>query len=302
MIRDRKPRRRTIWVISLCCALAGLALIGLQLNRAQLWEERGVYTGWHVQAHILTGRCRLLDRTGVVRASGTQDACSAALVRARADQGLATVSDHLVVLLHGMGRSPWIFKKMEAALRQAGYETVAVAYPSLTRDLDGHADHLQALLDGLGGARRVSFVTHSLGGIVLREALAREAAWQERLEVGRVVMLAPPNQGSELASALDDWRLYHAIGGPSAGQMVKGSTFAVPPPRVEIGIIAGGQAGGKGFNPFLSADNDGIVTVAETELQAARDWLVVPAIHTLIASHPETIAATLAFLEKGRFR
>ena len=88
--------------------------------------------------------------------------------------------------------------------------------------------------------------------------------------------------------------------------MVKGTAFAVPPPQVEIGVIAGGRAGGQagvdGFNPFLSADNDGIVTVAETELQSARDRLVVPAIHTLIANHPETIAATLAFLEKGRFR
>ncbi len=234
MTRNKKPLRKKIGVIALCCALAGLVLLGLQLNRTQLWEERGAYAGWHVQAHILTGRCRLLDRDGAVRASGIQDACSAALARARADQGLAPVSDHLVVLLHGMGRSPWIFKKMESALRQAGYETVAVAYPSLTKDLEGHADHLQVLLEGLQDVRRVSFVTHSLGGIVLREALAREAAWQERLEIGRVVMLAPPNQGSELASALDDWRLYHAIGGPSAGQMVKGTAFAVPPPQVEI--------------------------------------------------------------------
>ena len=301
MNRNRKPLRRKIGAIALCCALAGLVLLGLQLNRTQLWEERGAYAGWHVQAHILTGRCRLLDRSGVVRASGTQDACSAALARIRADQGLEPVSDHMVVLLHGLGRSPWIFKKMETALQQAGYETVAVAYPSLTKDLEGHADHLQALLEGLEDVRRVSFVTHSLGGIVLREALAREAAWQERLEIGRVVMLAPPNQGSELASALDDWRLYHAIGGPSAGQMVKDTVFAVPPPHVEIGVIAGGRAGGDGFNPFLSANNDGIITVAETELRSASDRLVVPAIHTLIANHPETITATLAFLEKGRF-
>jgi hypothetical protein len=195
-----------------------------------------------------------------------------------------------------------VFRKMERALRAAGYEAVAISYPSLTKDIEGHAAQLERLLDRAEGAGRVSFVTHSLGGIVLREALARESAWRDRLALGRIVMLAPPNQGSELASALDDFRLFHLLAGPSAGQLVKGRRHAALPAGAEVGVIAGGTPGGQGFNPLLSANNDGIVTIEETRVAGAKDVLIVSALHTVIASDPEAIAATLRFLETGRFR
>ena len=115
-------------------------------------------------------------------------------------------------------------------------------------------------------------------------------------------MLAPPSQGSELAAALADWQFFHLIGGPSAGQLADGETFAAPPGDVAVGVIAGGRGDGEGFNPLLSGDNDGIVTVAEARLEGAVDFLVVPAVHTLIAGDPETISATLAFIETGQFR
>ena len=207
-----------------------------------------------------------------------------------------------MLLLHGMGRSPWIFRDLERALDQAGYEAVAIAYPSLTRDLDGHAAHLEGLLNRLEGVSKVSFVTHSLGGIVLREALAREAAWRDRLALGRIVMLAPPNQGSELAAALDDFPPFHLLAGPSAGQQVKGHNYPALPPGAEVGVIAGGTPDGQGFNPLLSANNDGIVTIEETRLAGVKDVLVVSALHTFLASDPEAIAATLTFLETGIFR
>jgi hypothetical protein len=311
---NSRQRRRRLGLFALGCAALGLMALALQLNRTQLWEEQAAYAGWHVQSHVPTGRCRLLDPEGDLRRAGWGGACAEALARVRVAQGLEPASGHLVVLLHGMGRSPWIFGRMEGALRAAGYETVALAYPSLTRDLEEHARHLEAFLGRLEDVERVSFVTHSLGGIVLREALGREAAWRDRMELGRVVMLAPPNQGSALASVLDDWRLYHLIGGPAAGQLVAGSRFAAPPAEVEIGVIAGGRGGGRGggkaaadggqggFNPFLTGDDDGILAVAETRLESARDFLVVPTVHTVIASAPETIQATLAFLETGRFR
>jgi triacylglycerol esterase/lipase EstA (alpha/beta hydrolase family) len=203
---NSRQRRRRLGLFALGCAALGLMALALQLNRTQLWEEQAAYAGWHVQSHVPTGRCRLLDPEGDLRRAGWGGACAEALARVRVAQGLEPASGHLVVLLHGMGRSPWIFGRMEGALRAAGYETVALAYPSLTRDLEEHARHLEAFLGRLEDVERVSFVTHSLGGIVLREALGREAAWRDRMELGRVVMLAPPNQGSALASVLDDWR------------------------------------------------------------------------------------------------
>jgi pimeloyl-ACP methyl ester carboxylesterase len=298
----RRARRGAGAWLAIGLLLAGLVALGVQVNRTQLWEDQTVYAGWRLQKHVLTESCQLLDRKNGTRAVGAGGDCAAVLSRARSTGALRPAGDHLVVMLHGLGRSPWLFRRMEAALREAGYEAVAISYPSLTRDVAGHAEHLRRVLDDADGVRRVSFVTHSLGGIVLREALAADSAWRERLELGRVVMLAPPNQGSELALALDDYRLFHLLGGPSAGQMVTGYRYADPPPDLEIGVIAGATPGGRGFNPLLSGNNDGILTVAETPIKGMRDFLVVPALHTVIAGAPETIAATLKFLESGQFR
>lgn len=282
--------------------LGGGTALAMQMNRTQLWEDQAAYAGWRLQTHVWSGRCRLLDSEGDVRASGRGGHCAEALEHARREAGLRPAGDHLVLLLHGLGRSPRLFRRMERALQAAGYDAVAISYPSLTKDIAGHAAQLNLLLDRVEGAARVSFVTHSLGGIVLREALARKAGWRDRLALGRIVMLAPPNQGSELALALDDFRLFRLLGGPSAGQLVKGRRYADLPAGIEVGVIAGGTPGGAGFNPLLSANNDGVVTVAETGLSGARDFLIVAAPHTVIASDPEAIAATLRFLETGRFR
>ena len=289
-------RRRLVLLLG----LAALVALAVQLNRTQLWEDRQVYAGWRVQHHVVLGNCRLLDREDHTRARGWGDACSAALEEAKRREGLAPRSRHLVLLLHGMGRSTFLFRDMQRDLRAAGYEAVAVSYPSLTRDIAGHADQIEALLSGAEDVNRVSFVTHSLGGLVVRDLLIREDLWRNGPELGRIVMLAPPNQGSELAEALEALPLYHWIGGPSAGEIAAGPPFALPPEDVEIAVIAGGTADGRGFNPLLSDNNDGIVTVAETDLRGARDHLTVKAIHTVIAAAPETIAATLNFLENGR--
>ncbi len=294
----RTARRR----IALLASLLALAALAVQLNRTQLWEDAQLHAGWRLQHHVLLGSCRLLDRDQVTRARGRGDDCAAAFERIRREEALAAESRHLVLLLHGMGRSTFIFRDMEAALRVAGYEAVAISYPSLTKGIAGHADQLEALLNGLQDTDRVSFVTHSLGGLVVRELLDRDGAWRDKVALGRVVMLAPPNQGSELAVALEPLPPYAWIGGSSAVEIAEGPPFAGLPADVEVAVIAGGTADERGFNPLLTGNNDGIVTVMETELAGARDRMTVNAIHTLIASAPETIDATLKFLDSGRLR
>jgi pimeloyl-ACP methyl ester carboxylesterase len=266
--------RNRIVVALAVVVLAGLAL---QLNRTQLWEDRQIHAGWRVQQHVVLQACRLLNREGVTRSRGWGEACADALEVAKADGLILPQERHLVLLLHGMGRSTYIFRDMERVLRAAGYEAVAVSYPSLTRDISGHADQIEALLESVEDVERVSFVTHSLGGLVVRELLSRNSAWRSDLALGRVVMLAPPNQGSELAASLVQLPPYHWIGGPSAGEIAAGPPFAPLPRRVEVAVIAGGT-GGWGFNPLLRGDDDGVVTLVETELPEATDRLTVPAL------------------------
>ena len=107
--------------------------------------------------------------------------------------------------------------------------------------------------------------------------------------------------GAVIGKALAPLPPYHWIGGPSASEIAVGGPFARLPEDVEVAVIAGGT-GGWGFNPLLPGDDDGVVTVAETELSGVRDRLTVAALHTVIAAAPETIAATMNFLEHGRLR
>ncbi len=300
-MRFKLTRRRILLLL-----LAALAVGAVQLNRTQLWEDRQVYAAWRLQQHVVLHNCRLLDAARATRASGWGDDCAVALARAKRDERLSPPSSHLVVLLHGMGRSPWLFNDMERALRAAGYDAVAISYPSLTKGIAGHAGQVERLLDAAEGAETVSFVTHSLGGLVVREVLNRNGQWRDRLALGRVVMIAPPNQGSELAESLAALPPFHWIGGPSASEIAAGPPFAPLPAEVEVAVIAGGTESGhksaRGFNPLLSENNDGVVTLGETRLPGARDHMVVEALHTVIAGRPETIAATRNFLETGRLR
>jgi hypothetical protein len=302
-MRVKLTRRRVLLLLTLAALIGG----AVQLNRTQLWEDRRVYAGWRVQQHVILPACRLLDDRQATRARGWGGDCAAALEAAKREEGLAPVSGHLVILLHGMGRSPVLFRDMERALRTAGFDAVAISYPSLTKDIAGHADQVEHLLEGARDVEKVSFVSHSLGGLVVREVLSRSGApgahtWRDELALGRVVMIAPPNQGSELAESVADLPPYHWIGGPAAGEIAAGPPFAPVSPEIEVAIIAGGTDGGNGFNPLLSENNDGVVTVSETRLPGASDHIVVRALHTVIAGDPQTIAATRKFLETGRLR
>jgi len=294
---SRKARRRVLAAL----AVAALVALGFQLNRTQLWEDRQIYAGWRVQHHVILGICRLLDQENATRARGRGGDCADALEAAQREAGLTPTGRHLVIMVHGMGRSTFLFRDMQSALRTAGYDAVAISYPSLTRDITGHADQIEGLLERTEDVERVSFVTHSLGGLVVREVLGRDGTWQDRLTLGRVVMLAPPNQGSALAEALAPLPPYRWIGGPSASEIAAGGPFAELAEDIEVAVIAGGT-GRWGFNPLLPGDDDGIVTVAETELAGVRDRLTVSAPHTVIAAAPETIAATKNFLDHGRLR
>jgi hypothetical protein len=134
--------RRKRRIVVLLLLLLALAAGAIQLDRTQLWEDGQVHAGWRLQHHVLLDRCRLLDRDQATRAHGWGDDCAAAFARIKREAALVPASRHLVLLLHGMGRSTFIFRGMEAALREAGYDAVAISYPSLTKDIAGHADQL----------------------------------------------------------------------------------------------------------------------------------------------------------------
>jgi hypothetical protein len=154
----------------------------------------------------------------------------------------------------------------------------------------------------IAGDGAVDVVTHSMGGIVLRAAAASGAVPPPIIH--RVVMLAPPNHGSELADRLKDYRIYRFALGPAGQQIGTGEhsvPMRLPPPPFEVGIVAGRR----GTNPFsarvLGDENDGTVTVASTQLEGMRDLAIVDRGHTFIMWAPDVLAHIFSFLETGRF-
>ena len=187
-------------------------------------------------------------------------------------------------------------------LESEGFRVVNVQYRSLSRPIAAlAADVRERLARELPpDCAKVHFLTHSMGGIVLRALLAGD-----RLEaqLGRVVMLAPPNRGSQVAARLGDGRLFRAVLGP-AGQQMRADEDSLPlrlgPADFVVGIIAGNRPSSP-WARLIDSDNDGTVSVSETTLDGMTDFLVVPCGHTFMMNDPDVIDQAVHFFRTGRF-
>ncbi|MEL7463159.1 MAG: alpha/beta fold hydrolase [Pseudomonadota bacterium] len=206
-----------------------------------------------------------------------------------------------VVLLHGLGRTRASLLLMERVLIRAGYHVVNNSYPSRSASIDALAE--QAVGEALeqaskrGGA--VHFVTHSMGGILLRAWYRDHPPETE----GRAVMLAPPYRGSEVINAIKELGLAEAAVGPAGAELAAGPDGApaqLPDPPIEFGVIAGDRSVSV-MSAFIPGRDDGKVSVASTMTSGAADHMVLPVTHTFLMNEPMTIWQTSHFLRHGRF-
>ncbi len=206
-----------------------------------------------------------------------------------------------VILLHGLGRGPLTMKLLEWRLEQAELDVHNLGYPSDAESLDVAVDLVyQRYLSCCRAAPTVHFVTHSLGGLVLRRLTARH----DIPNAGRAVMLAPPNHGSEIVDELGDVQLFEQILGPLAPQLGTGDDdlpAQLPAPSMPFGVIAGSDW----INPLgpilLPEPHDGTVSVESTRLEGMSDHIVVPSSHTFLMNSPYVTDQILAFLRNGSF-
>lgn len=220
--------------------------------------------------------------------------------------GLSTVSmaSECVILLHGMARSATSMNKMASALADEGYQTANVNYPSRDHEIRELAEI--AITDGLSQCRgftdieRIHFVTHSLGGILVRQYLSTA----QIEDLGRVVMLGPPNQGSEAVDDFDGVPGFDWINGPAGRQLGKGVNsvpLSLGPVDFEVGIIAGNRTIDPLTSAVLTNPDDGRVSVEDTKVEGMSDFVVVKHSHAFMMRMRRPIELTKQFLRTGSF-
>ena len=152
-----------------------------------------------------------------------------------------------------------------------------------------------------GEEESVHFVTHSMGGVLVRSYLSRRSEAHR----GRVVMLSPPSQGSEIVDAFADSPLLRSVLGPAAAQLATDSTgisSQLGPVRFDLGIITGDRS----LNPLgswlIPGPDDGKVGVDRARVEGAADFMVLPATHTFIMNRRDVAEEVVHFLRQGRFQ
>ncbi len=212
-------------------------------------------------------------------------------------------SQEHVILLHGLCRSSRSMIPMEKALSQAGYTVLNVDYPSRTASIDKLSDTAVGTAVHKchqGKAIAIHFVTHSLGGILVRSYLARHAI----PNLGRVVMLGPPNQGSEVVDRLGSFWLFQRINGPAGNELGTG-TDSTPnqlgAATFCVGVIAGNRSVNWINSLMIPGCDDGKVSVERTKLAGMADHVVIPATHPFLMRNAIAIQQTIHFLRTGGF-
>jgi pimeloyl-ACP methyl ester carboxylesterase len=213
----------------------------------------------------------------------------------------ASASDEWVLLLHGLSRSASSMQALADYLQQQGYHVINIDYDSRHDSIAKLANSvIPPALENCVGASKIHFVSHSMGGILIRQYLAEHSI--ENL--GRVVMLGLPNQGSEVIDKLagfPGFAWFHGPGGMELGTGSESTPNSLGAVNYEVGVIAGTRSINLILSTMIPGEDDGKVSVERTKVEGMQDHLVVKATHPLMMRKESVMQQVLYFLQKGKF-
>ncbi|KPL06285.1 hypothetical protein AMJ86_08985 [bacterium SM23_57] len=203
-----------------------------------------------------------------------------------------------VVLLHGLLRNSQSLDWIALDLRREGYQVIAPDYASTRRTIREHAEWLKSYIDNLP-CDSIYLVTHSLGSLISRDYLSRHRP----KKIKKMVMITPPNHGSEKADRYRHLFLYHWVFGRVSETVTSDSLIGphhLGLPHCPFGIIAGGK-GKEGYSKKIPGDDDGVLSVDKAYLQGAQDFVVLKSTHNGIVRDKECSDNIISFLKHNRF-
>lgn len=286
-----------------------MTLISKTAGGKQFWADVWFFHDWRIQCHAITNHYRLLDGANHRHASGTFDSCRDTLDAIRKRDNLPPMEGKALILLHGLFRTRSAMSALCKTVNDAGdYTTFCMGYPTTRGSVDSHARSLDSVVRSLEGMTEINFVAHSLGNLVVRHWLHNLDKEQRTLSkgqsFGRMVMLAPPNRQPEMATKLIRGAVANIVAGPAAKELAtgwEGLESKLATPKFDFGILAGGKGDDRGYNPLIPGDDDAVITVESTRLAGARDFRVLPVMHTFFMDNKQAQELTLKFLDNGHF-
>jgi len=216
-----------------------------------------------------------------------------------------TSASDCVILLHGLARTSASMEKLAAALTSEGFQVANTAYPSRDHTIEQLSKvAIESGLSACAPGATVHFVTHSLGGILVRYYMENYTENNDLEGLGRVVMLAPPNQGSGVVDVLRDLSVFEFVNGLAGLQL--GTDPDSIPSRLgavefELGVIAGSRSLNPILSQFLPNPDDGKVSVESTRVEGMADFITVSHSHPFIMQASDVIQQTIHFIRNGKF-
>lgn len=305
-------RRKTLATLALAFLHSNFAIsndesplnINLQfktLGGKQFWTDIRVQGDWRIQRNHYTNHCRVLDGKNVRRAWGSYDQCQERFDTLVQDGTIRPYKQKIIVLLHGVIRTKNSLEPLGKYLRdRQAADVISWSYASTRQTISQHAEKFNELISYFPKDAEIQLVGHSMGNIIVRRFLKTHT--DQRIK--RMVMLAPPNQGSSFGRAVNDNILFESIWGISGQELANGFDdleLQLATPDFEFGILAGVMRSNLVRNPLLDGPNDLVVTVEESKLAGAHDFRTVNSTHTRIMNQHETLQYVHRFLKSGYF-
>jgi len=263
------------------------------LGGINLWQDVAVSSGWKVQKSLLFNSYRLIDNHNIRRQRGEKKFCLAALQKYICDWEIDDEAEEVTLILGGLMRTRLCFDSVAEEVSTRKNPCFYVNYsPTLTGIRDCSLSLVSILSNLSDSVKKVNFVTFGIGGLILRQALAYQSDWQNKIRIGKVLMIAVPNQGSAKAEKLKEKIWFRFIAGKALRPLLPKEAKKIPPlPKdIDAAVIAGNH-----FNK----NSDGFLTVSETVTEGVAEKLTVNYTHIGIMNADRITSLIHNYLKYG---